>query len=134
MSRLALELTYADALDNERFGRVARAALEALILSNCYYLESFPETPALYRSGVFYYAEPSEGLVFIDIPGLIERGYGLCTQLSAWRIAELRMSGESKAAVHFEWLNARQWHCMVRRGDGSLEDPSARLGMKGWQL
>lgn len=82
--------------------------------------------PPLYRAGVHYKRERPDRWDTCDL--VLERGWGDCEDLAAWRAAELRQMGENAYAdvVH---VSARQWHAIVVRADGSREDPSRRLGM-----
>jgi hypothetical protein len=51
-----------------------------------------------------------------------------CDDLGPARAAELRLKGEPNARAVAVWLpEMRQWHIMVEREDGSLEDPSIGL-------
>lgn len=125
--------------DSELFAQVTKDLCDAAIRVNKRHLELHPETPRLYESGVVYTNEvrglPDE---LVDIPVLLRRGRGDCFQLVAWRAAELCLDGiPASAAVMFlsdearleEELEVRAFHVVVRRFDGILEDPSARLGM-----
>lgn len=86
--------------------------------------------PPLYESGVRYRAEPRE--VWRHVGHVLAEGWGDCEDLAAWRAAELRVSGEDPdAAVGTYRSGARRYHAIVVRGDGSIEDPSRKLGMKG---
>lgn len=55
-------------------------------------------------------------------------GYGDCEDLAAARVAELRVKAGIKAVP---WLKKKGkiWHVLVRYPDGTLEDPSRKLGM-----
>lgn len=86
--------------------------------------------PPLYSSGVRY--RPERGRNHWATPSeVMARRVGDCEDLAAWRIAELRRSGEDPRATFVIRSSGRPglWHIVVRRGDGSLEDPSAVLGM-----
>lgn len=94
------------------------------------------EVPPLYQAGVRYEREPWAGKYeeFADALTVYRRGWGDCDDLVAWRVAELREAGERNAdvSISFPYPPKRRgvmYHAMVRRADGSLEDPSARLGM-----
>jgi len=50
--------------------------------------------------------------------------------LACWRAAELRQHGE-RARVLVKQVKPRLFHVVVLRQDGTIEDPSKRLGMKG---
>ncbi len=85
--------------------------------------------PPIYQSGVRYKREPQD--VWRHVGDVLKSGWGDCEDLSAWRAAELRVSGEDpKAHVAVYQSGPRRYHAIVARGDGSTEDPSRRLGMK----
>ena len=117
------------------FGIVIKAILEALVWVNLYYLR-FHRVPPIYQSGVRYQLEPDgwECESFDSIPAILARGWGDCDDLAPWRCAELRAQGE-KAKIRIQWKQSpisgqKLFHIVVRREDGSIEDPSALLGMK----
>lgn len=105
--------------------------LEFLVGINRAYLRDH-STKSLYRSGVVY----GRTVEWDSIPAVIQRGYGDCKSLSAWRIAELRESG-SECRPTFRWVRRRNgkkdFHILVavaRQGGSPLwEDPSKTLGM-----
>lgn len=121
------------------FGRLTRGLCEIAIMSNRSYLRSHG-APPLYESGVRYKNEPL-GLPdkLVDIPVLVERLWGDCLHLVAWRVAELREAGERARPrvtckrmfrmVDGKKKRLRMFHVTVRRGDGSIECPSRKLGM-----
>jgi hypothetical protein len=84
--------------------------------------------PPLYESGVRYSrADPHERW---QLPSeTFARGRGDCEDLASWRAAELRARGEP-ATVGVRRTGPRVLHAIVVRGDGSIEDPSRRLGMR----
>ena len=95
-----------------------------------------PVIPPLYSAGVVYKREPQcrreSGEIriceeFLTARCVYERHAGDCDDLGAWRAAELRLQGEDAKA--YARRSAAGWHVVVRRGDGSTEDPSAILGM-----
>lgn len=83
--------------------------------------------PPLYASGVSYRREPRTEL-WLPWWRVLELGYGDCEDLVAWRVGYLRQQGES-ARAHCYAPRPGLVHCVVRRADGKLEDPSRRLGM-----
>jgi hypothetical protein len=126
-------------------GITIKPYLEANVLVNQLYLRTH-HVPPLYRSGIRYMEEPPSGAMvgpngpmlriedFALIPVIIERGWGDCDDLSPWRIAELREAGE-RAKVRIQWkkhpeTGQKLFHVVVRREDGSIEDPSLKLGMR----
>lgn len=54
-----------------------------------------------------------------------------CDDLGIYRAAELIKRGDRKARALAVRSPGVGWHVVVRRGDGTIEDPSKRLGMKG---
>jgi hypothetical protein len=109
--------------------------LEALIKCNSIYLASNPKTPLLYASGVRYQREPRGQEEWQDIPTIMKLQRGDCEDLAAWRAAELRTRGVF-AKGHLKWYHSRSalvtlYHVVVKLPDGSIDDPSKRLGMKG---
>jgi hypothetical protein len=84
--------------------------------------------PPLYSAGVVYRREDRD--TWKPIVKVIRERGGDCEDLSAWRVAELRVSGEDpNARVHVYQSGPRRYHAVVARGDGRIEDPSKRLGM-----
>ena len=93
--------------------------------------------PPLYRAGVQYRREQAKQC-WHPISGGCEdwlsawevkrQGYGDCEDLASWRAAELNLAGERARAVPVRTRSG--WHIVVRRADGTIEDPSAKLGMK----
>jgi len=91
------------------------------------------KVPPLYKSGVKYQRQNPKACAFRMPSDVQKRRNGDCKQLVLWRIAELHIAGE-KATPRVMWLNHRdglQAHIQIRRKDGTTEDPSVILGMKG---
>lgn len=87
--------------------------------------------PRIYESGVRYRREPRHVREeWLTVPAVVSRGYGDCEDLACWRAAELSVSGEDPLARPCLRRTASGWHVVVRRGDGSIEDPSRVLGMR----
>lgn len=103
-------------------------AMDVLIALDMVYLNAHRNEKPLYRAGVRY--DDPGVLAWYTTPILYNKGKGDCKSLTGARVAELRVTGEDpKAAAHFKQVTRRMWHVLVKRGDGSLEDPSAKLGM-----
>jgi hypothetical protein len=95
--------------------------------------------PPLYRTGVVYRPEPpgpEEIANVLQVLGTADRpngrrgAWGDCDDLCAYRVAELRFFGEH-ALPRIVWPKGRtMYHAQVRRGDGSIEDPSLLLVAK----
>ena len=128
------------------FGTAIKALLDAQVRNNLLYLSLHSGVPLLYASGVRYKNEPTGQLFnglpaeeFAAIPVVLARRWGDCDDLAPYRVAELIHGGE-KAKIRIQWRARRNpdgtqgrkyFHIVVRRGDGTLEDPSALLGMNG---
>lgn len=103
--------------------------LDALSALNLRYLREL--WMPLYRSGVRYQREGRGQESWATVPIVLQRGVGDCEDLSCWRAAELRLSGIDARAIALERprRHGRLYHVVVRLPDGSIEDPSKRLGM-----
>ena len=87
--------------------------------------------PRLYASGVRYRVEKGED--WRDACEVIARGQGDCEDLACYRAAELQCTGEPAQAIPIEVGrdgDRREFHVVVRRANGTIEDPSAVLGMR----
>jgi hypothetical protein len=109
--------------------------LEALIKCNLIYLNGHLDTPLLYDSGVLYHREPRGEEEWQDIPTCLNVLRGDCEDLAAWRAAELRQQN-IYAKAHLKWFHNREvnltlFHVQVKLPDGTIDDPSKVLGMKG---
>lgn len=107
----------------------SRAALEAattgLVALNRFIL-SRTQLPALFDAGVRYKAETSRPEHWRTADQIFGKGYGDCEDLAAWRAAELQLRGEAARVVVYR-TGPKRFHAVVRRGDGSIEDPSKIL-------
>ena len=122
---------------------VIKMILETQVAINQLYIR-LHKVPPIYRSGIRYREEPMNLLrlgrqrpeaveEFACIPAIIERGWDDCDGIGPWRCAELRHHGE-KAKIRLTWRRHPQtgqkiFHVVVRRGNGDVEDPCAKLGM-----
>jgi hypothetical protein len=128
-----LRLRAFDALDLVTRETILRLLLEVLIAENIAHLRARPETPWLYRAGVVYQKEPDDRDDWLDIPEVQLQGMGDCEDLSAWRIAELRVRDQEMAIPHVTIATQGSrvlYHVTVRRANGRIEDPSRALGMR----
>lgn len=117
--------------------------LEMLVQDDVDYLREHPDAPRLRDSGVRYYHDGRGwpgGLVdeWLDIPEALREGVADCKTLAAWRVAELRVSGEdpgARCAKRFAEVpdpdvgTLLLYHVIVQRSDGRTEDPSREHGM-----
>jgi hypothetical protein len=83
------------------------------------------------RYGIQWRPEPKGDEHFDSADKVISRKWGDCDDLAPWHAASLRVTGEDPAAnaVVYQSGPAR-WHAVVQRGDGSIDDPSKRAGMR----
>jgi hypothetical protein len=120
--------------------------LEALCKINEGHLADRPY-PRLYEAGVRYQREQGTE-EWLDIPSVIEAGWGDCEDLACWRVAELRAQGKH-AGPYVRYRNISgvfHYHALVmvyrravERGPNGrlverfvpagLDDPSKALGM-----
>jgi len=87
--------------------------------------------PPLYGGRVRYMREPVGRERWQTAYETYQRGAGDCEDLAAYRVAELHRAGERKATIIVKVVGPNLMHIMVRRANGAIEDPSARLGMRG---
>lgn len=90
------------------------------------------KVPPLYSAGMRYKPQNPAACALRPPSQVLARGGGDCKHLVLWRLAELRVAGEH-ATPRIIWLNDAKGlkaHAQVRRGDGTIEDPSVILGMK----
>lgn len=60
------------------------------------------------------------------------RGWGDCDDLGPWHAASLRVTGEDPGArAMVRKSGPKRWHVIVKRSDGSIDDPSIEAGMPG---
>ena len=83
--------------------------------------------PPLYAAGVRYIRNDANERW--QLPSETKaRGGGDCEDLAAWRCAERRLNGESCRVV-VRRTSPTVLHAVVENSDGSIEDPSKKLGM-----
>lgn len=106
------------------------AALEGFVRVNEVIMRRNPGTfVPVYQSGAKYALHPHD--YFRHCHDVDREDWGDCEDLSTYRAAELRVSGEDPAARVVTYKTGRhQYHAVVMRGDGFIEDPSVILGMK----
>jgi hypothetical protein len=85
---------------------------------------------AIKRHGVRWRPEPP-GDEHFDLPqDVLARKWGDCDDLAPYHAASLRASGADPGARAFvKKSGPNRWHAVVRRTDGSVEDPSLAAGM-----
>ena len=92
-----------------------------------------PFAKARRQYGIQWRPEPPGDEHFDSAATVLRRGWGDCDDLAPWHAASLRASGtDPHADAIVKRSGANKWHAIVRRGDGSIEDPSAAAGMHEW--
>lgn len=93
--------------------------------------------PLLYSSGVRYQREARGREHWNDALTCVQRWRAMrvgsdCEDLACWRAAELvALNVDPRARPMLRNVRPGLKHAVVLRGDGSIEDPSKRLGMGG---
>jgi hypothetical protein len=109
-----------------------RMALRLLTDMNVWIL-NHKRYPSIYNGRIRYKPEQLGKEEWLTIDKIHERGYGDCEDLACARAAEYQIRGipaEPDCIAHFV-QGILVIHIQVHMPDGSIEDPSARLGMKG---
>lgn len=76
--------------------------------------------------------EPPGAEHFDHAKKVVGRGWGDCDDLAPWHAASLRVTGEDPGArAIVRRSGPKRWHCVVRRSDRSVDDPSIEAGMPG---
>lgn len=105
------------------------AALEGLVrVDGAILRDAKGRVSSLYEAGVRYRREAPGREDWRNVEEVRAAGVGDCEDLAAWRAAELRAQGEPARAVAVP-SGPGKWHAVVKRADGSIEDPSRQLGM-----
>jgi len=105
------------------------ALLRGLVAANLVILKRNPRLPSLYESGVRYAREPRGDECWKTYDQVLRAGRGDCEDLAAARSAELIKVGVM-AWPEVIRTGRKRFHAVVRLPDGSIEDPSLKLGMQ----
>ncbi len=107
------------------------AALEGLVNVDMLLIETGTVPPYPHHAGVIYQLEPIGEEDWKLAHNVIRDGWGDCEDLAAWVVAGLRVTGEDPGAfVALVQTGEAKLHAVVRRSDGSIDDPSADLRPK----
>lgn len=87
--------------------------------------------PLLYQSGVRYEREPPGSEVWLLPHEAMILKAADCEDLACWLVAERHLAGDHAWSVHVKFINPRLRHILALHKDGTIEDPSAKLGMRG---
>jgi hypothetical protein len=130
---MRIRLAIPDELDDQERKEALDAALESVTRSVTGLVRRGIVPPAagpIKAKRVRWQPEP-EGDEHFDLPTtVIARGWGDCDDLAPWHAGSLRASGaDPHARAIVRRSGPKRWHAIVRRADGSIEDPSAAAGM-----
>lgn len=79
--------------------------------------------------------EPPGDEHFDHASTVVARGWGDCDDLAPWHAASLRASGEDPhARAIVVPTGSGNFHAIVRRSDGAIDDPSLEAGMRGGRV
>lgn len=113
---------------------VLDAALESVTRLNEQMLEQgqIPTFERALRShGIRWRPEPPGDEHFDSADRVVGRRWGDCDDLAPHHAASLRHTGEDPGATAEVYRSGpSRWHAIVRRSDGSIDDPSLRAGMR----
>lgn len=117
-------------------GESLERMLEGLIEASRKQWREHPDWRPLYETQIRY-QRPKPGIEKLQTSGETRAaGHGDCDRLVVDRVAELReRRGEEGACAYVYQTGPTTWHAVVRRADGTLEDPSRiqkRREKKGW--
>lgn len=109
---------------------LAMHLLDGLARGYCPYVAVNP-LPPLYGSGIVYRSDPKHGSGverFANPWQVVKRGRGDCNDLVLYRLVELYFANERPTLDHTraDW-DGGEIHVLIRRADGSQEDPSRIL-------
>ena len=121
-----------------------RGLLDGVVLINQLLMYQYA-FPRLIESKIRFRREPTEGTgleEFATCDEVLKRGWGDCDDLAPYLCAELRgtrgleplvpkrlQRGEDASIRVHRRPDNRQYHVLVRRGNGDIIDPSRYLGM-----
>ena len=110
-----------------------RPLLDCLVQINLIWRRTNPRASRLYDSGVVYRREPRGQERWLSVPKVLARGFGDCEDLACWLVSDLIFFGGDPGARPFHRSKQTDrgmlYHILVKRSDGTLEDPSKKLGM-----
>lgn len=115
---------------------VLDAALEAVTRTNESLISRgvVPDVDHAIAAGVVWRPEPPGDEHFDPATTVVARGWGDCDDLAPYAAATRRVKGEDPGAyARVIETNPGNYHAVVQRSDGSIEDPSAAAGMHNYR-
>lgn len=130
---MRIRLGVPDVLDDQDRKAALDAALESVTRTVSSLVRNGHAPPAageIKRGRVRWHPEPP-GDEHFDLPAtILARGHGDCDDLAPWHAGSLRAAGiDPGARAIVKKSGPQRWHAVVRRSDGSIEDPSLHAGM-----
>jgi hypothetical protein len=112
---------------------ILNAALEGVTRLDEELIRSGAAPPFRQAVGRVQWKPEPPGQEHFDHAGLVmRRRWGDCDDLGPWHAASLRVTGEDPDAhAVVRRSGPKRWHVVVRRSDGSIDDPSIEAGMPG---
>lgn len=130
---MRIKLSVPDQLDDHERKEALNAALEAVTIANEGMIARglAPKITGLIKAGkVKWKPEPPGDEHFDGVMTVAKRGWGDCDDLAPAYAGQLRATGvDPKARAFVKKSGPERWHALVRRGDGTIEDPSKAAGM-----
>jgi hypothetical protein len=111
---------------------VLNAALEAVTRLDESLLKAgeIPTCDEGIKKGIRWKPEPPGQEHFDHAALVMKRSHGDCDDLAPWQAASLRATGKDPEARAIVYKSGpKRWHAVVKRGDGTIDDPSKRAGM-----
>jgi len=118
--------------ESEVSAPILNAALESVTRLNQSMLkqDKIPTFKDGLKEGIRWRPEPPGEEHFDHAGVVLRRKWGDCDDLAPWQAASLRHTGEDpNATAVVRRSGPKRWHAIVRRGDGSIDDPSRAAGM-----
>ncbi len=134
---MQIGITVPDDATDEDKARAFLAALEASTRAHeaLAHAGRLPDLVQMVRTGAVQWRPEPPGQERFDLASTVTaRGWGDCDDLAPWWAAQLRHTGQDpKAKAVVKRSGPRTWHAVVRRGDGSIDDPSKAAGMEAYK-
>jgi hypothetical protein len=130
---MRIRLAVPDELDDQERTEALNAALEAVTVAAAGQVRrgKVPPAAGVIKAGRIKWMPEPPGDEHFDLPStVVGRGWGDCDDLAPYHAGSLRATGtDPNARAFVKRSGPTRWHALVRRGDGTIEDPSRHAGM-----
>lgn len=130
---MRIRLGVPDELDDRDRKEALDAALESVTrtVSSLVRNGHAPPAAGAIKTGRVKWKPEPPGDEHFDLPKtILGRGWGDCDDLAPWHAGSLRAAGiDPGARAIVKKSGPQRWHAVVRRSDGTIEDPSLHAGM-----